>query len=73
MGHLPSESITLPIRAAGLANQVDGEAAFAIDETDDPSDLYQSFLLIVRTGRIVTHRTNNCTVGTAGYNGFSSK
>jgi hypothetical protein len=55
MTHLPPGSIADSVVAAGLTSQADGKTTFAINETEQPPDRDQSFLLIVRTRRIVTH------------------
>ena len=45
---LPAES------APRVANHGDREAALTVDEADDPLLKTRSFLLIVRTGRVIT-------------------
>jgi hypothetical protein len=68
---LPTES------TRSIAEDRNAEAAFAVDEADDPLRNYWPFLLIVRTGRIVTihlpatlRRGCDSNVGSAGYTGF---
>jgi len=58
MTDLPPGSISDSIAPAGLTSQADRKTTFAINESDDPSNRDQSFLLIVRTSRFVTQRTN---------------
>ena len=38
-----------------LPDEPDGEASFPVYKTNNPTEIDQSFLLIVCTGRIVTH------------------
>ena len=47
--NLPTETTRM------IAEDWNAEAAFAVDEADDPLCDTWPFLLIVRTGRIVTH------------------
>jgi hypothetical protein len=54
MCHLEASSVTPTIISMGLTNQVDRKATFSIHITGDPTDLYQPFLLIFRSCRIVT-------------------
>ena len=55
MNHLPTQAVAFSLTTTGLAHQANGEASFPIDETENPANRYQSFLLIACTGRIVTH------------------
>jgi len=58
--HLEAQSITFPLRAVRLSSEADREASFSVDETNDPTDSDQSFLLIAwllslrNTAKIVT-------------------
>jgi len=54
MRHLDAGPVTLAISSLGLTDEVDRKATFSIHKTNNPTDLNQSFLLIVRTSRIVT-------------------
>src|SRR5829696_1247781 len=60
--------------APGIAHDRYREAAFAVDEADDPLLEPWPFLLIARTGRIVTAHGRTLLRGwtgsTAGYSGF---
>jgi hypothetical protein len=46
MYHLIAGSVADAIRAARLPHESDREAAFSVDEANDPTDCDQSFLLI---------------------------
>jgi hypothetical protein len=59
MRHLEAGLVTPSIVPMRLSNEVDRETTFSIDETGNPSDLDQSFLLIFRIRRIVTARLAN--------------
>ena len=54
MEHLISRSVADPAVAARLPHQAEGEASFSIHKAENPAQLDESFLLIVRTHRIVT-------------------
>ena len=56
MTDLPPGSISDSIVSAGLTSQADRKTTFAINESEDPSNRDQSFLLIVRTRQFVTQR-----------------
>ncbi len=49
--------------APRIAHHADREAAFTVDEADDPLLDTWSFLLIVRTGRIVTDHATSIPEG----------
>ena len=53
-------------------DKADGEASLSIHKTNYPAKLDQSFLLIARTGRIVTAHTLIVRTSTTGFTGFSS-
>ena len=59
MGHLETSFVPSSIVSMRLTNEVDRETTFSIDETGNPSDFDQSFLLIVRIRRIFTARFAN--------------
>ena len=59
MRHLETGPVTPSIVSMRLSNEVDRETTFSIDETGNPSDFDQSFLLIFRIRRIVTARFTN--------------
>ena len=68
MNHLVAGSVADPSRPIGLTNEADREASFSVYETDDPADLDQSFLLIVRTRHVVTivNARSDGTMSSAG-------
>jgi hypothetical protein len=76
MSNLPSGSVAAPAPAAWLADEPDREASFSVYEPNDPAtELDQSFLLIVRTVRIVTavdSHLEEATTSTGQIHGFSS-
>jgi hypothetical protein len=49
MRHLETGSVASAIRSLGLSHDVDGKASLTIDESGNPADFDQSFLLIVRS------------------------
>ena len=66
MPDLPAEE------APGVAHDRDRETAFAVDEADDPLLEPLAFLLIARTGRVVTGMAAPyCEGGTASTAGYS--
>jgi hypothetical protein len=59
MRHLEPGFVTAAICSLRLPHDVDRKASFTVDETSDPADLDQSFLLIARIRRIFTARLAN--------------
>jgi hypothetical protein len=59
MRHLEAGLVAFAICSLRLSHDVDREASFAVDETNYPANIDQSFLLIVRIRRIVTVRFPN--------------
>jgi hypothetical protein len=49
MRYLETSFITPAIWSLGLSHDVDGKASFTVNKTSNPTDLDQSFLLIVRS------------------------
>jgi hypothetical protein len=49
MSHLEAGFVTPASCSRGLPHDVDRKASFAVDETSHPTDVNQSFLLIVRS------------------------
>src|SRR4051794_25712288 len=67
--HLIPGRVALSVPPAWLPDESDREASFSVYKTDNPAKLDQPFLLVFRTGRIVTaHRTSLWRVP-AGYTG----
>lgn len=57
MDHLITSSVAFTTYPVLLPNKADGEASFSVYKTNNPAKSDQSFLLIARTGRIVTVHT----------------
>jgi hypothetical protein len=57
---------------ATLADEADREASFSVYKTNNPAKLDQPFLLVFRTVRLVTARTQRLERVPDGYTGFSS-
>jgi hypothetical protein len=70
VSHLVAGSIAASSSPIGLFDEADGEATLSINETDDPADSDQSFLLIFRTVRIVTVHALRLGRVPDGYSGF---
>src|SRR5207248_9392297 len=64
--HLEAGSVAFSTFPIGLPDEADGEAAFPVYKTNNPAQLDQPFLLIVRTQHIVT----SLSVGSVGFTGF---
>jgi hypothetical protein len=60
MRHLETGSVASAICSLRLSHDVDRKASFAVDETSNPANLDQSFLLIVRIRRFFTARLKHC-------------
>src|SRR4051812_25068893 len=72
---LPLLRVAGPVAASAhapvLADESDGEASFSVYKTNNPSTLLdQPFLLIFRTGRIVTAHDRSLGRVPDGYTGF---
>jgi hypothetical protein len=71
MNDLVAELVGASAPSAGLAGESDREASFSVYKPDDPAtELAQPFLLIVRTGRIVTAHDRSLGSVPDGYTGF---
>jgi hypothetical protein len=71
MGDLVAEFVRATTTSTALANEADREASFSVYKPDDPAtELIQSFLLIVRTDRIVTAHDRSLGRVPDGYTGF---
>ena len=57
VSHLIAGSVAFTTHPILLPDKADGEATLSVYETNNPAKSDQSFLLIVRTGRIVTAHT----------------
>ena len=72
VSHLVAGPVAASAATALLADETDREASFSVYKTNNPAKQDQPFLLIFRTGQIVTaHRASLGRVP-AGYTGFSS-
>ncbi len=72
VGHLIAGSVAPSPSPIGLLGEADGEASLSIHEADYPANSDQPFLLVFRTGRIVTAHTQKGTASTGRILGFSS-
>jgi hypothetical protein len=70
MTNLIAELVGASPWPAGLAHQIDREASFSVYKPQNPAELDQSFLLIVRTVRIVTAHDRSLGRVPDGYTGF---
>jgi hypothetical protein len=58
MDHLKAGSVAFTAHPVMLPDKADGEASFSVYKTNNPAKPDQPFLLIARTGRIVTAHTH---------------
>ena len=72
VGHLITGLVAFTAYPFSLMDKADGEASLSIHKTNYPAKPDQSFLLIARTGRIVTAHTLIVRTSTTGFTGFSS-
>jgi hypothetical protein len=72
MRHLIAGPVGASAPPAALADEPDREASFSVYKTNNPAQLNQPFLLIVRTDGIVTAHDLSLGRVPVGYTGFSS-
>src|SRR5690348_2030009 len=60
--HLIAGLIAFSTRPIGLPDEAEREASFSVYKTNNPAELYQPFLLIACTHRIVTSVSNYHTI-----------
>ncbi len=69
--HLIAGPVAFPAPPVRLPDEADGEASFSVYKTNNPAELDQPFLLVVRTRHVVTSvNAPSDGTGSAGYSGF---
>ena len=72
MEHLIAGLVASSARPVRLPDEADREASFSVYKTNNPAELDQPFLLIVRTRHVVTmvNVLSDGTMSSAGYSEF---
>ena len=70
VSHLVAGSVALAICSRCLPNKPNGEAALSVYKTNNPTELYQPFLLVFCTRHIVTVSPTWDGTRSAGFSGF---